>query len=71
MADDLSLRARVRARLDAAGKRAMATLVVNKAALQQIAATLGEASVVYGSDLTGLLSSVVSADGSCAQAAWP
>jgi ATP-dependent Zn protease len=71
MADDLSLRARVRARLDAAEKRAMATLVVNKAALQQIAATLGEASVVYGADLTALLSGVVSEDGSSALEARP
>jgi hypothetical protein len=62
MADDPSLRTRVRARLDSTEKQATSVLRLNRTVLEQVATALENASVIYGSELTELLSGVVSYD---------
>ncbi|WP_322892966.1 MULTISPECIES: AAA family ATPase [unclassified Yoonia] len=62
MSSDPSLRTRVSARLDSSEVRAASMLTLNRTVLEQVATTLVNASVVYGSELTELLSGVVPYD---------
>lgn len=62
MSADVTLRTRVSARLELTEVRTTSMLTLNRTVLEQVATTLINASVVYGSELTELLSGVVPYD---------